>query len=591
MVFVGFVFSSSCAWLLAHRVTKNNFISILAGLMFGFGPFTQSAMTGHVNYMYIGVFPLLIYLLMKSFTTGDSKSILTGVVLGSFSYVDGYFFVPTALLLGIFLLLKIVASISNSKKWFFPQKISLFTAYALSQLPLLLFYLHAIYSNPSQFPTRDWNELNVYSFQFWHFLLSSNDNIYYGNFFSDWAKDNLNGSNFSETGLFTGYSFLLLAIFCTLYILKNKRLARSGKKSARLSYLLHKKSLKFLMVTAIFGLTLSMKPILNILGISIPMPSGIIFQFAPYWRTISRWGLITTISIIVIGALGYKILVQNLEGKKRKTASILISVLVFMDLGLPASLSPKTERVLQSDGPYAWLSENTNSNSVILDIVPYTVDSFFLGHALTTQRKMANTIRPPEKSYQRELMYPGNANFTCALNEAKVDYIVYHPLMNLSRVDFDSNSFVKVFEFKPLSNDVHLKWNTADVYRYIGSSYSIYKTEFRRGFELIDQKNGSADWFLIENSGLIQINNSKYGRRLSHSLPRLRLSTQSSTEAVLVTIDGVTVWEGKILDTIDIPLRLNSPGTVDIRIERTSPFNSLEPNRYLRVDLADNCRS
>jgi hypothetical protein len=262
-----------------------------------------------------------------------------------------------------------------------------------------------------------------------------------------------------------------------------------------------------------------------------------------------------------------------------------------MDLGLPTSLNPKTEKVVQIEGPYAWISENTNHNAVILDVVPYSVDGFFLGHALTAQRKMANTIRLPEKSYQKELLYPGNANFTCALDEAKVDYIVFHPLMGVSEVNFDSNSFVKVFEFKPLRNDVHLKSNTADVYRYIGSSYSIYKTEFRRGFELIDQKNGSADWFLTENSGLIQISNSKYGRRLSHSLPRLRLSPQSSTEAVLVTIDGVTVWEGKILDTIDIPLRLNSPGTVDIRIERTSPFNSLESNRYLRVDITDNCQS
>jgi hypothetical protein len=591
MVFVGFVFSSSCAWLLAHKVTKNNFISILAGLMFGFGPFAQSAMTGHINYMYIGVLPLLIYLLLKSFSVEGRQLILIGIALGSFSYIDGYFFVPSAILLGLVLVLKIAESISKAEEKHFPQKISLFVTYAFCQVPLLILYLQAIGSNTDQFPARDWNELNVYSIQYWHFLVSSNDNIYYGDFFANWTKNNLNGSNFSETGLFTGYSFLLLAIFCTLYILKNKRLARSGKKSARLSYLLHKKSLKFLIVTAIFGLMLSMKPILNILGISIPMPSGIIFQLAPYWRTISRWGLITTISIIVIGALGYKILVQNLGGKKRIIASILVSVLVIMDLGLPTSLSPKTEKVVQSEGPYAWISENTNDNSVILDVVPYSVDGFFLGHALTAQRKMANTIRPPEKSYQKELLYPGNANFTCALDEAKVDYLVFHPLMDVSGINFDPNSFVKVFEYKPPSNDVQLKWNTADVYRYIGSSYSIYKTEFRRGFELIDQKNGSADWFLTENSGLIKINKARYGRRLSHSLPQLRLSTQSSTEAVLVTIDGVSVWEGKILDTIDIPLRLNSPGTVDIRIERTSPFNSLEPNRYLRVDLADNCRS
>ena len=334
-----------------------------------------------------------------------------------------------------------------------------------------------------------------------------------------------------------------------------------------------------------------MKPILEILGISIPMPSGIIFHFAPYWRTISRWGLIATISIIVIGALGYKILVHNLDGKKRRTAAILIFVLVFMDLGLPNSLSPKTEKVIQIEGPYAWISKNTIDNSVILDMVPYSVDSFFLGHALTAQRKMANSIRPPEKSYQKELMYPGNANFTCALNEAKVDYIVYHPLMDLRQVDFDSNSFVKVFEFKPLIKDVHLKWNTADVYRYIGSSNSIYKTEFRRGFELIDQKNGSADWFLAENSGLIQIQNSKPGQRLSRPFPQLRLSTQESGEAVLVTIDGIKVWEGEVLGTKTIPLNLDFPGTVDIRIKRSSRTNVLEPNRNLRVDITKNCRS
>ena len=591
MVFLGFIFSSSCAWLLTHRVTKNNFISILAGLMFGFGPFTQSAMTGHVNYMYIGVFPLLIYLLLKSFSTRDSKSIFIGFTLGSFSYIDGYFFVPTAILLGLAFVLKIVAYVSKSKRWGFPQKISLFFAYALSQIPLLILYLLAIDSNHRQLPARDWNELNVYSIQFWHFLFSSNDNIYYGNFFSDWAKNNLNGSNFSETGLFPGYSFLLLAVFCGFALNKQKHQLNSRKKSRRESYLQDKSYSRFLIYTTIFGLILSMKPIVNILGLSIPMPSGVIFQFAPYWRTISRWGLIATISIIVIGALGYKILVQNFAGKKRRAVSILICILVFMDLGFPTSLSPKTAEVVQIDGPYAWISENTSSNSVVLDMVPYSVDSFFLGHALTAQRKMANTIRPPEKSYQKVLMYPGNADFTCALNEAKVDYIIYHPLMDLRRLDFDSNSFVKVFQFNPRSNDAHIKWNRADVFRYIGSSNSIYKTEFRQGFELIDLKNGSAGWFLMKNSGVIQVRYSKTGGRKPYDLPQLKLSTREYAEAALVTIDGIKVWEGEILDTTVIPLNLDVQGTVDIRIERTSRSNTLESDRNLWVDITKNCQS
>ena len=105
MVFCGLIFTSMSTWWLCYWLSKNMFISLAAGFLIGFGPFTQRAMTGHLNYMFIGIYSISIYLFLVLFTRITyRRSIVVGLFLGSFSYFDGYFFPPIFLGLSLVVL-------------------------------------------------------------------------------------------------------------------------------------------------------------------------------------------------------------------------------------------------------------------------------------------------------------------------------------------------------------------------------------------------------------------------------------------------------------------------------------------------------
>ena len=587
MVLLGLIFSASCAWLLAHKVTQNNFISILAGLMFGFGPYAQSKISGHINYTFIGVYPLLIFLLLKLISSKRSTSVWIGITLGCFSYVDGYFFVPTVFLVGTFLVLNLVDR--KFKKFNFKIRASFFVAYALSQTPLVYLFMRSLNSGGDELPARDWNELNVYAIKLWHFFVPHRDNMYLGSYLTNWAEKNLGGSNFSETYLFPGYTFISLALVCIILISRNRKRFQHNPKLQLLNRE-DRSNLKFLLSMAFFGVFLSFRPIVNFLGLVIPFPSGIVFYFAPYFRTISRWGVITTISVIVIGALGFKLIVKGMPRTKRRIFYGLIAVLVFVDLGIPNSLSPRVESVIQERGPYHWVSQNTDRSSVILDLVPYSVDNFFFGHLLSSERRMANNTRPPKRSYQEALFFPERSDFTCALSKAGVNYLIFHPEMNPEEETLNIKGMIKVFEYFPSKDESLFEWKRAEVFKVENSTKYLYESQFDKGFEIYKEAAQRGARFLNQISGKIELQNSFVKTSQPKNIAYLQLSVVGKPEFVSVQVNGSESWRGVINSSIEVPIKLIGTGKYEVKVSRFLENQTLDKFN-LKVEFQNNCRS
>jgi len=433
MVALGFLFSSLSMFLLVYWLTKKSYISILAGVMFGFGPYMQSKMTGHINYMFIGVYPILIYLLMRLPKRSNLGLIISGLVIGSYTYIDGYFFIPAITSVVILLIIQSFTALRESFKIKSLRniKVSFFLSYFYMQIPIVILFFSKLSSGSQVAAQRDWNELNVYSIKAWNLILPPPSNPYLGTYFKDFQTQNLGGSNFSETGLYPGLAFMLLATYALyFYLIKPMNASR---RSVLTEYTNKNEAIaqtKWLLFFLAFGILLSMRPWVQIIGIEVPFPSGILFHILPFWRTISRWGIISTVAIIALGSVG---IAQVLQRKSKIFTLIILfifTLVTVLDLGIPKTLDPKVVNATQVIGPYHWLNRNTSESAVVLDVVPYSVDGFFLGMALTSKRKMANPLRFPIESTALELLYPGRHDFLCNINAAQVDFLIIHPSFN-----------------------------------------------------------------------------------------------------------------------------------------------------------------
>jgi hypothetical protein len=584
MVLTGFMFTSLCTWGLIYWLTKNQFISILAGIMFGFGPFMQSAITGHINYVFIGVYPLLLYLILQLSKRSVFGQTLTGIILGAYSYIDGYYFIPAATTVLLYFIYETFLLLKNSNKvrlksifrWFF------YSAYSLMQVPLLILLL--IESSSGQappLPRRDWHELFVYSIKWWHLLMPSNSNMYFGKFYDSWQTQQLGGSNFSETGLYAGAIYIIATIVLLTKTTLTFLMHRNSKIVKLQVFNLSNKNGFILLGFLFLGLLLPMRPWIDFFEVKIPMPSGAFFYFLPSWRTISRWGLLATISIIAIGSIGLSRYISSRKKMRKFVIIALASTMVFVDLGFPKSLNPTINRVAQEDGPYVWIANNTNTDSVILDVVPYSVDGFFAGMALTTQRRLANTLNPPNRSLQSELLNPGHDSFVCSVNYVRADYVIIHPEFYAEKTFPEISGLEKIWQNSNFKKDSFAGWNFAAIYKPLNTKKFQYLVNYSGGYELVRSTGWNSNWELQEGPGMIKLHQISKENVVQ---PKILIKSNSNNQGVQILQDGLTIWSGNLVKDVFTQVNLPTTKTLDIEIRR------LDESVPIVVEFANLCK-
>jgi hypothetical protein len=446
---------------------------------------------------------------------------------------------------------------------------------------LILLLIESGSGNAPALPRRDWHELFVYSIKWWHLLMPSNSNMYFGKFYDSWQTQQLGGSNFSETGLYAGVIYIIATIVLltktalTFVTRRNSRIVKPEilNLSNRTGFIL----LGFLLL----GLLLPMRPWIDFLEVKIPLPSGVFFYFLPSWRTISRWGLLATISIIAIGSIGLAKYISSRK-KSRKFAIIALALTaVIVDLGFPKSLNPTMNRVAQEDGPYVWIAKNTNANSVILDVVPYSVDGFFLGMALTSQRRLANTLNPASRSVQSELLNPVHDSFVCSVNYVQADYVIIHPEFYGEKTFPEISGLEKIWQNSNFTKNSFAGWNFAAIYKPLKTKQFQYLVNYSRGFELVRSSDWNASWELKEGSGMINL------RQISKddiTQPQILLKSNSNNQGVQILQGGLTIWSGNLVKGVFTQVNLPSSKTLDIEIRR------VDESAAIVVEFANLCK-
>ena len=414
--------------------------------------------------------------------------------------------------------------------------------------------------------------------------------MYYGSIFRIFETQHLGGSNFSETGLYPGLAFILLAIYALF-----RRTLKPWSQTQRNAFTAPQispeisKQIKWFALFLLFGIWLSMRPWIHILGIRFPFPSGILFHILPAWRTISRWGLISTTAIITLGSIGAALLLQ----RKSKTLTFMILLILtgatILDLGFPNTLNPKVVAAIQQTGPYAWLNKNTSRDAVVLDVVPYSVDGFFTGMALTTKRKMANSLAAPATSKTLELLYPGRPEFLCNVNSTGINYVVIHPLFYNPARKLSLPGFIKVKEFHSDSQNQFSGWYNSYIYKPEKNYKSNFQVNYRTGFDFVGDGAWSGSWYLKKSIGDIQIENviPEDSRDV-----KINFISKFFPEKIKIMSKDRNIFIGTIPTDKPVGLKVPIQSEINLSVVRLdTPMGNLSTSPNLSVEVEDRCWS
>ena len=440
--FLGISFTAIMLLLFLNLVCGNRFVSLLGTCVIVFGPYMTSAIPGHILKLFLGVIPLVLLSSFRFLQTPSKKnlSLLAASTLFA-SYVDAYYTAMVGLIL--FCLTVVLLKRYPNLRLF----IRIFPVFfwTLSVLPLIIAYSAAPMEWASEF--RNSNELTVYRLKFWHLLLPGPENPFLSKDTTRWMVNSLGGSNFSETGLYLTWTFLLFGLF-TLFqfrifrgskkYLYNVQLNSSTKSYDHVS--ITYTWVKFTSLLLVAFLFFSMLPRIGIGTLQLPGPARILFELTGTFRTLSRFGIVVVICCVVLGSISLAKFLETSQSfilLKFKQLMIIFLVVV-IELGFPIAQKLTIFEIEEVPKSYIWVSKNTPPNSVILNYLPWSIDGLHFGWGVFHQRKLINLWRADSPKPKDGFLDISESEVTCFLQKKGVNYILTHksypPILNLDNI-------------------------------------------------------------------------------------------------------------------------------------------------------------
>jgi|GEM_PF-3268406 len=331
-IILGFISTGYAGFLIAKKITGNCFAGIFAAVLFCLMPFRQTHSLQHLNFSDLGLILFFIYYLILSIENPNKKNIILSglffVLATLWNLQYGFFAAVIFISLIFFTLISFIVNhkLNFSKINFVILKQSFLTI-ILVAIVLSLFNFNLIKDvfgiNKSEAaissPVRDVSELTTYSAKWYYYLLPSSDNPIFGKFSANQFDKEVNilKTNRTEQILYLGWIPLLLAIYA---ISKIKNFTPPEIGGARNSNI--KKIVWFLIIMGITGLILSFSDTWHIFGKNMKSPAQYIFDYIPFFRVYTRLGLIVNISVILLSAIGFNKLIENINNKNIKNLII-----------------------------------------------------------------------------------------------------------------------------------------------------------------------------------------------------------------------------------------------------------------------------
>ncbi len=307
IVLSGLVLSAAAMYLLVRRIGGSPLVAAWAGLAYTIFPWHMEKAQGHVTFVHLEGFPLLVLAVLAWHRRPDWKrALLVAAAMLVLWTTAGYFgligLVAVAVLLGASALVQ-----QRTVGWLVATR-RLLVAGGLSLAVPVLILASAVLGGKGVEAVpgaRDVGSLQTYGARSWEYFLPSYRNPWFGDDVGPYLVSHLHGSNFSETSLYVGWVTLVLAAgFLVFAVFRWSELSSLHRFLAAVLPVV-------VVVAAIFSLP---SPISQT---SIPGPSRILWEIAPQFRVPARFVVLVMTALLPLAALGLEALRRRIAARPR----------------------------------------------------------------------------------------------------------------------------------------------------------------------------------------------------------------------------------------------------------------------------------
>lgn len=349
-LFAGLLASAVAMYAFVRWLTGRWSVAFLAGYAFAFNPFHLVKMEGHLTYVHTWGFPLALWAMLALWRDPRRwRAVVVGAVVGLAGYIDGYYVLMMPVFAASVLAVWVLLGAPSRPE--LVRRAGLAAVAALSALVLLApvgVTLALGQDSVNAAVERTRADVARYSARPWDYVLPSRWHPVFRGLVGAWQDRHLHGSNYSEQSLYLGATVLVAATGFVIVALGRRRRAppgwRVGIPARHLALALG--------VAAVVAVVFSGPPTIPLLGRRVPTPSGIVFDVAPYWRSVARFFVVVSTAVVTLGALGLSWLTA---GRRRQWAVVAVGLpLLAFDLwGAPPG---RTWSFEQTPAVYRWLA-------------------------------------------------------------------------------------------------------------------------------------------------------------------------------------------------------------------------------------------
>jgi hypothetical protein len=302
-VLSGLALSAAFMYLLVRRIGGAPLVAAWAGLAYTIFPWHVEKAQGHVAFVHLEGFPLLVLAVLAWHSRPDGRRAVAvaGATLLLWTTV-GYFGLASLVALAVLLSAAALVQRRSVGGLVALRRLLLVGGLSLA-VPVAIFASSVLAPGAEGIPgARDAGSLHTYGARPWEFFLPSYRSSFFGDDVGPYLFGHLHGSNFSETSLYVGWVPLLLAAgFLVFAALRWRQLSSQQRLLAGV--------LPVLGVVALLFSLPSPLPRTN-----IPGPSRLLWEIAPQFRVPARFVALVMTALVPLAALG-------LEAFRRRLAA------------------------------------------------------------------------------------------------------------------------------------------------------------------------------------------------------------------------------------------------------------------------------
>lgn len=360
MVLSGFVLGGAATFALVYRLTRSVSGSFIAGLILMLSPYHVAQALQHVG---LANLHWIILFLLALLWFDEKPSAGRGVIFAisfAVTMLDSYLYgIFAMLIVALFATWRFGLWLAHSqrKPWHRHQWASLALSLALG-FALIIPALYPVFGSLTAAETKSVElvrsgsssaELAAFSARGFAYVTPPPDNILFGSqtrpLYEEAAQ---RGTNVTELSLYLGFSTIILALVGIVGLKRTPIIHPRARRWA-----------SFWILLAVVALYFSFAPTMNLLGLEVSAPGGLLFEFIPLLRVYSRFGLLVLIPTTILAGFGVAWIAARIRSTKARWATIaMIAMVIVSDL-----LALPSDRVVAVDAQHApavyqWLASS-----------------------------------------------------------------------------------------------------------------------------------------------------------------------------------------------------------------------------------------